>query len=69
MSGNMECHMSVALLESSALQSLILQSLMSMHHDSSETIFGVHGILVSSRYKHVLNTNGSSSLQWGANSR
>lgn len=35
--------MSVALLESSGLQSLILQSLISMLHDSSEMIFSVHG--------------------------
>lgn len=43
MSRDIHCHMSSALLESSALQSIILQSLVNTLHDSSETIHRVNG--------------------------
>lgn len=43
MSRDIHCHMSSALLESSALQSVILQSLVNTLHDSSETIHRVNG--------------------------
>lgn len=42
-SRDIHCHMSTALLESSALQSIILQSLVNTLHDSSETIHKVNG--------------------------
>lgn len=65
MSGDMKCHLSVALLESSALQLLILQSLVSMLHDSSKMIFSVHGDPGFLTLQTCVGTNGSSALYSG----
>lgn len=59
MSRDTECRMSVALLESSALQSIILQPLVNMLHDSSEMIFSVHGDPGSLTLQTCVDTNGS----------
>lgn len=62
MSRDMYCHMSTALLESSALQSIILQSLVNMLHDSSEMIHkvnGDHGFLTLQTF---IDTSGSYAL-------
>lgn len=61
----MKCHLSAALLESSALQLLILQSLVSMLHDSSKMIFSVHGDPGFLTLQTCVGTNGSSALYSG----
>ena len=46
--------MSIALLKSSALQSIILQALVNLLHDSSETIYKVNGDHCSPKAPHAL---------------
>ena len=46
--------MSIALLKSSAVQSIILQALVNLLHDSSETIYEVNGDHCSPKAPHAL---------------